>query len=122
MNKVILRGNTGQAPEVKFLPTGKRVIRLTLATNRGWTNENGERVERTDWHNVEIWQPSIIDVLIKYGYKGQGLLIEGHLETQSYEDNGVKKYFTKIVAKTIEILSWKNDPPGLSEFLEMAEG
>ena len=122
MNKVILRGNTGQTPDVKFTPSGKRVMRFSFATNRGWKNENEERVEVTDWHNIETWNPGIIDVLLKYGFKGQGMLIEGRLETQSYDDNGVKKYFTKVVANTIEILTWQGGAPGLSEFLTDVAG
>lgn len=107
VNKVILIGNAGRDPEVRYLDTGVAVASLTLATSeRGYTLQNGTQVpERTEWHNIVLWR-GLAEVAEKYVHKGDKLYIEGKLRTRSYDDqNGVKRYVTEIFADNMEMLS-----------------
>lgn len=107
VNKVILIGNAGRDPEVRYLDTGVAVATLTLATSeRGYTLQNGTQVpERTEWHNIVLWR-GLAEVAEKYVHKGDKLYIEGKLRTRSYDDqNGVKRYVTEIFADNMEMLS-----------------
>ena len=107
VNKVILIGNVGRDPEVRYLDNGVAVATLTLATSeRGYTLQNGTQVpERTEWHNVVLWR-GLAEVAEKYVHKGDKLYIEGKLRTRSYDDqNGVKRYVVEIFADNMEMLS-----------------
>ena len=114
MNAVHLLGNTGIKPEVRFTATGKRLVKFTLATNRSW-GKGDNNVTVTDWHNVECWVHAVIDVLEKWGYKGQRLQVSGRIQTEDYEDNGSTKYYTKIVADQVGIESWPELEPDITE-------
>lgn len=107
VNKVILIGNTGRDPEVRYLDNGVAVATLTLATTeRGYTLQNGTQVpDRTEWHNIVLWR-GLAEVAEKYVHKGDKLYIEGKLRTRSYDDqNGVKRYVVEIFADNMEMLS-----------------
>ncbi len=107
VNKVILIGNAGRDPEVRYLDGGVAVATLTLATTeRGYTLPNGTQVpERTEWHNIVLWR-GLAEVAEKYVRKGTKLYIEGKLRTRSYDDqNGVKRYVVEIFADNMEMLS-----------------
>ncbi len=107
VNKVILIGNAGRDPEVRYLDNGVAVATLTLATSeRGYTLQNGTQVpERTEWHNIVLWR-GLAEVAEKYVHKGDKLYIEGKLRTRSYDDqNGVKRYVVEIFADNMEMLS-----------------
>lgn len=107
VNKVILIGNVGRDPEVRYLDSGVAVATFTLATSdRAYTLQNGTQVpERTEWHNIVLWR-GLAEVAEKYVHKGDKLYIEGKLRTRSYDDqNGVKRYVVEIFADNMEMLS-----------------
>lgn len=103
VNKVILVGNVGKDPEVKYLEGGVAVAKFPLATSETYKNREGQKVEQTEWHNVVLWR-GLAEVAEKYVRKGNKLYIEGKIRTRSYEENNVKKYFTEIVADNMTML------------------
>lgn len=109
LNKVMLIGNVGKDPEVRYLDSGVAVANFPLATTeRGYTLQNGTQVpERTDWHNIVLWR-GLAEVAEKYVHKGDKLYIEGKIKVRSYDDqNGQKRYVTEIFADNMEMLSPK---------------
>lgn len=104
VNKVILLGNVGQDPEVRYLESGTCMARVSLATNEFFQNRAGERQERTEWHRVVFWGRQA-ETIEKYVRKGERLYVEGRLATRSWEDkdNGMR-YITEIVAITFQFL------------------
>ena len=107
VNKVILIGNAGRDPEVRYLDNGVAVATFTLATSeRGYTLQNGTQVpERTEWHNIVLWG-GLAEVAERYVHKGDRIYIEGKIRTNTYEDqNGIRRYRTEILAETMEMLS-----------------
>ena len=106
-NKVSLIGNLGATPEVKIFETGKKMVRLSLATSENYKSTNGEKVEETQWHNLVAWGKTA-DIAEKYLQKGSELAIEGKLTYRSYEDkNGEKKYITEIIVNELMMLGKK---------------
>ena len=99
LNKVILIGNLGKDPEVRRLNSGDMVVNFTLATSETWRDKNsGERKERTEWHNVVVFNDQIAKVAEQYLKKGMKVYVEGALQTRSWEDqSGQKRYTTEIV-------------------------
>src|SRR6186713_497002 len=97
VNKVILIGNLGADPELRYTPSGQAVCDLRLATNESWTDKNGQKQERTEWHRVVMWgKPA--EICKQYLSKGQKLYIEGRLQTRSWDDKeGNKRYSTEII-------------------------
>ena len=111
INKVILIGNVGKEPEVRYLENNIKVANFPLATTeRGYTMSNGTIVpDRTDWHNIVAWR-GLADTSEKYVHKGSQLYIEGKLKTRNYEDKaGVRRYVTEIYAESIQILTRKDN-------------
>ena len=110
VNKVILVGNVGRDPEVRYLDKNVAVANFTLATTeRGFTMQNGTQVpERTEWHTIVAWR-SLAELAEKYIRKGTKLYIEGKIQTRSWEKDGVKRYVTEIVAERIELLGKRQD-------------
>ena len=116
LNKVMLIGNVGAEPEVRYVEQGVPVASLRLATTeRGYTLQNGTQVpERTEWHNIVVWR-RLAEIVEKYVHKGDKLYIEGQLRTRTWDDrNGVKRYTTEIWAENMEMLSSprNNQPAG----------
>jgi single-strand DNA-binding protein len=105
VNKVILVGNVGKDPEVKYTPTGTPVAKFSLATNEKYKDRSDEWQERTEWHNILAWQ-RLAEIVGEYVKKGAKLYIEGKLQTSSWEDreSGTKKYRTEIVARDLVLL------------------
>ena len=104
VNKVILIGNVGADPEVRFLEGGTAVANLRIATTENFTR-NGERVEQTEWHSVVLWR-GLAEVAQKYVKKGMKLYIEGRLRTRQWEDKDhIKRYTTEIYADNMQMLS-----------------
>lgn len=99
VNKVILVGNLGNEPEVRNLPTGGKVVNLSVATSESWRDRNsGERKERTEWHRVVIFSEGLAKVAEAYLHKGSKVYIEGQLQTRKWQDqNGQDKFSTEIV-------------------------
>lgn len=104
VNKVIVIGRLGSDPEVKTISTGNTVARLSVATSDQWTDKEGQKQERTEWHRVVVWG-KLAELCGKYLSKGRQVYLEGRLQTRSWEDQqGVKKYTTEIVAQTVQFL------------------
>jgi single-strand DNA-binding protein len=116
VNKVILVGNLGKDPEVKYTPSGVPVAKFTLATNERYKDKGGEWQERTEWHNIVAWQ-RLAEIVGEYVKKGSKIYIEGRLQTSSWEDkqSGEKKYRTEIVASDLVLLSGRGESGGEHE-------
>lgn len=111
INKVILIGNVGADPEVRYLDGGVAVARFSLATTEVYNNKNGEQVRQTEWHNIVLWR-NLAQIAEKYVKKGMLLYIEGRLRTRNWEDqNGVKRYTTEIYGDNMQMLTRKQDMP-----------
>lgn len=109
VNKVILIGNVGRDPEVRYLDSGVAVASLPLATtDRAYTLTNGTQVpERTEWHNLVLWR-GLAETAEKYVHKGDKLYVEGKIRTRSYDDQaGSKRYVTEIFVDNMEMLTPK---------------
>ena len=108
VNKVILVGNAGKDPEVRYLEKNVAVANFTLATtDRAFTTQGGIQVpERTEWHNIVAWR-GLAELAEKYIRKGSQLYIEGKIQTRSYDKDGIKRYVTEIFADTIQLLGKK---------------
>lgn len=103
-NKVQLIGHVGQEPEIKTFDGGKKVANITMATNEVYYKENGDKVEKTEWHKVKAWGKTA-EIIEKYVTKGKEICIEGKLTYSDYLDkNGEKRYVTEIVANDILLL------------------
>lgn len=114
VNKVILIGNVGKEPEVRYLDSGIAVATLPLATSdRAYTLANGTQVpERTEWHNLVFWR-GLAETVEKYVHKGDKLYVEGKIRTRSYDDQaGVKRYVTEIFVDNMEMLTAKASSAG----------
>jgi single-strand DNA-binding protein len=109
VNKVILVGNVGKDPEVKYTPSGIAVAKLSLATNERFKDKSGEWQERTEWHNMVAWQ-RLAEIVGEYVAKGDKLYIEGRLHTSSWDDrqSGEKRYKTEVIAEDIVLLGGRN--------------
>ena len=104
INKVMLIGNLGSDPELRFTTSGVQVANFSLATTESWTDKNGERQERAEWHRIVLWR-RLAEVAGQYLKKGSKIYIEGKLQTRSWEDqNGQKRYTTEVVANSMEML------------------
>ena len=104
VNKVILVGNVGQDPEVRYLDNNTPVCNIRMATSEVYKNKNGERITSTEWHNVVLWR-GLAEVADKYVKKGSQLYIEGKLRTRSWDDkDNNKRYTTEIVADVMQLL------------------
>src|SRR6185503_7632283 len=102
LNKAILIGNLTRDPEIKSLPSGVKVATFGVATNRVWKDKNGVKQENVDYHNVVVFGRQA-DIVGQYMKKGSSILVEGRMQTRSWDDSsGVKKYRTEIVADRIQ--------------------
>ena len=108
VNKVILVGNVGKDPEVQYIKEDVPVARFTLATSETYKDRNGEKVTNTEWHNIVVWR-GLAKVVENYVKKGSQLYIEGKISNRQYEKDGVTKYFTEIVANSLQMLGSKEN-------------
>jgi single-strand DNA-binding protein len=100
VNKVILIGNLGKDPETRTMQNGGKVCSFSLATSESWKDKNsGERQEKTQWHNIVIWNENIVRVAESYLKKGSKVYLEGQLETRKYEKDGRDVYTTEVVLR-----------------------
>lgn len=108
VNKVILIGNIGKDPELKYFPNGDAFCNLTLATTENWTDKgSGERKERTEWHNV-VFTRKLAEIVGQYVKKGSKVYVEGSLRTRKWEKDGVERYTTEIVANDMQMLDGRS--------------
>jgi single-strand DNA-binding protein len=118
LNRVMLIGNLGRDPEMRFTPSGKPVTSFSLATNRNWVSADGERHDETEWFNVVAWG-NLAEICNQHLSKGQKVYVEGRLQTRSWEDEKGQKHFrTEVVANEMIILTGR---PGQLESLNSAE-
>ena len=105
VNKVILVGNLGKDPEVRFTSTGSAVANFSVATSEIWNDREGKRQERTEWHNIVVWGKQA-EHCGQYLSKGRQVYIEGSIRTSSYDDKttGAKRYKTEIIAQRVQFL------------------
>lgn len=104
LNKVMLIGNLGKDPELRYTTSGVAVATFTIATNESWKDQEGNLQERTEWHNIVAWR-KLAEICGEWLKKGKKVYIEGRIQTRSYDDkNGVKKYVTEIVADDLIML------------------
>jgi single-strand DNA-binding protein len=115
VNKVILIGNLGKDPEVKYTPSGTPVAKFSLATNERYKDKNGQWQDRTEWHNLVAWQRTA-EIIGEYVKKGSKIYVEGRLRTDSWDDKntGEKKYRTEIVVNDLVLLSGRGEGEGAS--------
>ena len=118
VNKVILVGNAGNDPEYRVMPNGNGVANLSIATSEAWKDKNtGDQQEKTEWHRVIFFNKQA-EIIEQYVKKGAKLYIEGRLQTRSWEQDGVKRYTTEIVASEFQFLDSRenggSDARGLS--------
>jgi len=106
LNRVQLTGRLGKDPESKFTPTGKKVTHFSIAISNRWKSKEGEAKEYTEWVNVEAWG-RLGEVCQEYLKKGSLIFVEGRLKTDRYEDKGENRFFTKVVALTMQMLDRK---------------
>jgi single-strand DNA-binding protein len=113
VNKVILIGNLGKDPEVKYTPQGTPVAKLTLATNESYKDKDGQWQEKTEWHNVVLWT-RLAEIAGEYLKKGNKVYIEGRLQTRSWEDKQTnqKRYMTEVVGHTMVLLGGRGEGSG----------
>lgn len=111
VNKVILIGNLGSDPEVKYTPSGVPVANFSMATSETWTDKNGERQERTEWHRLVLWR-KLAEIAGQYLKKGSKLYVEGKLQTRSWDDqSGQKRYTTEVVVNEMQMLDSRGESP-----------
>jgi single-strand DNA-binding protein len=116
LNRVLLIGNLGRDPEVRFTPSGRAVARFPLATSEVWTDQEGQRQERTEWHNVVVWGKQA-ESCGQYLAKGRQVFVEGSIRTRQYDDkDGNKRYITEVIAQRVQFLG------GGSRGAEVARG
>jgi len=112
LNKVILIGNLGRDPEVKYLPSGQAVANFSVATNERWQNKEGKTEERTEWHRIVVYGKQA-ESCGEYLSKGRSVCIEGRLQTREWEDkSGQKRSTTEVVANRVIFLGAKGEGAG----------
>jgi single-strand DNA-binding protein len=104
LNKVMLIGNLGKDPELRFTPSGRAVARFPIATSEQWTTPEGQRQERTEWHNVVVWGKQA-ESCGQYLSKGRQVFVEGAIRSRQYDDKeGQKRYITEVIAQRVQFL------------------
>lgn len=115
VNKVILIGNLGKDPELRYTSSGVAVASFTLATNEAWKDQDGTMQERTQWHNIVAWR-KLAEICGEYLKKGGKIYVEGKLQYRSYDDKtGVKRYVTEIVLDEMLMLDRKDSMQGSTD-------
>jgi single-strand DNA-binding protein len=104
LNKVMLIGNLGKDPELRFTPQGRAVARFSLATSESWTDQQGQKQDRTEWHNIVVWGKQA-ETCGQYLSKGRQVFIEGSIRSRQYDDKeGQKRYITEVIAQRVQFL------------------
>lgn len=108
VNKVILIGNLGSDPEVRFTPSGQAVANFRIATNESWTDKSGQKQDRTEWHRIVVWG-KLGELCGEYLAKGRQCFVEGRLQTREWADKeGKKNYTTEVVATNVVFLGGRD--------------
>tara|TARA_R100001244_G_scaffold19077_1_gene19759 strand:- start:452 stop:880 length:429 start_codon:yes stop_codon:yes gene_type:complete len=113
VNKVILVGNLGDEPVIRYSGDGKAIANLRVATSESWTDQEGNKQERTEWHRVSVFG-KLAEICQKYLHKGSKVFLEGKLQTRSWDKDGVQQYTTEVVLSgwnsNLMMLDKKGDP------------
>jgi single-strand DNA-binding protein len=117
LNRVQLIGNLGKDPESRYTPTGRKVCAFSMAVNRRWKTGEGEAKEATDWFNVQAWG-RLGEICQEYLKKGSLVYLEGRLQTDRYEHEGETRYFTKVIARQVQMLDRKTEEEPALEVIE----
>ena len=107
VNKVILVGNLGRDPEVRFMPNGEAVCNFSIATTENWKDKSGVKQEKTEWHNIVMYR-KLAEIAGEYLKKGRPVYVEGRLQTRKWEKDGVTRYSTEIVADSMQMWGGKD--------------
>jgi single-strand DNA-binding protein len=123
VNKVILLGNLGKDPEVKYTPQGTPVAKFSLATNERFKDKDGNWQDRTEWHNITAWARTA-EIAGEYLKKGSKVYLEGSLRTRSWDDKqtGQKKYMTEIIVNDLVLLGGRGEGGGGGDFAGSSRG
>lgn len=108
VNKVILVGNLGRDPEVRYMPNGEAVANFSIATTENWKDKSGVKQEKTEWHNIVMYR-RLAEIAGEYLKKGRPVYIEGRLQTRKWEKDGVTRYTTEIIGDQMQMLGGKGD-------------
>lgn len=108
VNKVILVGNLGRDPEVRYMPNGEAVCNFSIATTENWKDKSGVKQEKTEWHNIVMYR-RLAEIAGEYLKKGRSVYVEGRLQTRKWEKDGVTRYSTEIIADQMQMLGSKGD-------------
>lgn len=108
VNKVILVGNLGRDPEVRYMPNGEAVANFSIATTDSWKDKEGQKQERTEWHNIVMYR-RLAEIAGEYLKKGRPVYVEGRLQTRQWEKDGITRYATEIIADNMQMLGGKAD-------------
>ncbi len=103
VNKVILVGNLGRDPEVRYMPNGEAVCNFSIATTDNWKDKSGVKQEKTEWHNIVMYR-KLAEIAGEYLKKGRPVYVEGRLQTRKWEKDGVTRYTTEIIADNMQML------------------
>jgi single-strand DNA-binding protein len=123
VNKVLLIGNLGRDPEIRYTPSGRPVARFPLATSEVWTDADGNRQERTEWHNIVVWGKQA-ETCGQYLAKGRQVFVEGSIRSRAYDDkDGNRRYITEVIGQRVQFLGGRGGesaaagppPPGAAE-------
>jgi len=121
VNKVILVGNLGDEPVIRYTGDGKAIANLRVATSESWMDKEGNKQERTEWHKVSVFD-KLAEICKTYLHKGSKVFLEGKLQTRSWDNNGVQQYTTEVVLSgwnsTLMMLDKKGDPVEPKEVTE----
>jgi len=113
VNKVILVGNLGRDPEVRYMPNGEAVCNFSIATTENWKDKSGVKQEKTEWHNIVMYR-RLAEIAGEYLKKGRPVYVEGRLQTRKWEKDGVTRYSTEIIGDQMQMLGSKGDSGGAS--------
>lgn len=121
MNKAIICGNLGKDPELRYTPAGAAVCTFSVATSERYKDKQGQQQEKTEWHNIVVWS-QLAELCSKYLTKGSKVLLEGKIQTRSYDDrDGNTRYTTEIVARDVQFLSERQQQSSGSGYQQPAQ-
>ncbi len=107
LNKVMLIGNVGSEPEIRMTPSGSKVAKFSLATNRAWKDAAGNQQEKTDWHRLTFWA-KLADVVEQWVKKGDRLYVEGRIEYSQTEHEGTTRHWTDVIVQELVMLGFSS--------------
>lgn len=115
LNKVMIIGNLGKDPEIRVIPSGAKVANFSIATTESYTGKDGQKQDKTEWHNIVMWR-GLAEIAEKYLRKGSQVYVEGKLSTRSWDDqSGNKRYMTEIIADNLVMLGKAGGGQGKQE-------